>query len=182
MDVQQNKTVKHPHHLALLCFLFLLVVTFSFTTYQADGIQQQTLCPVISLTSFHSHITGKLCFHSSISQPIQITDRHRLHHLHQMALAKSSTVSYWYEIKCILQFCTIIKVTPLLASKDTVAMFTAHLSKFFSVATIRVYLSPASLHCRAGHSSPTYHNLSLQLVLHGLGRISIRSASARRDS
>ena len=57
------------------------------------------------------------------------------------------------------------------ATKHTVALFAAALSRRLSPATIRVYLAAVSLlHRRAGLSSPTRHNPSLQLALRGIQR------------
>ena len=70
-----------------------------------------------------------------------------------------------------MQFCQRLGTEALPAAKHTVALFAAELSCCLAPATIRVYLAAVSLlHHRVGLSSPTQHNPSLKLAMHGIQR------------
>ena len=86
-------------------------------------------------------------------------------------MSASSTNTYRSGLKQFIQFCQSISAEYLPASKQTVALFAAHLSRSVSLTTIKVYLAAVSFqHRRAGLSSPTRHNTSLQLALRGVAR------------
>ena len=99
--------------------------------------------------------------HTAVSQ--------QLHTLHNLALSSSSSRAYKSGLRRFRQFCKQLKLTALPASKHTVALFAAELSRSVAPRTARVYLAAVSLfHRRAGLRTPTRHNPSLQLALHGM--------------
>ena len=70
-----------------------------------------------------------------------------------------SSSTYRSGCKQFKNFCCSIQVRPVQASKSTITMFTAYLSRRVSPSMDRVYLAAVSLlHCQAGLSSPSHHN------------------------
>ena len=97
--------------------------------------------------------------------------KRQLANLHRLALSRASTAAYRCGHRKFHEFCKTIRASPLPASKDTVALFAAHISRSLLLASVKVYLAAVSLlHRRAGLSSPTRNNPSLQLALRGLTR------------
>ena len=95
----------------------------------------------------------------------------QLHTLHNLAISRSSSRTYASGSARFRQFCQRLGVTALPATKHTVALFAADLSRSVAPNTARVYLAAVSLlHRRAGLQSPTRHNPSLQLALRGMAR------------
>ena len=95
----------------------------------------------------------------------------QLNHLHSIATASSSQSSYTSGQRRFTRFCRNIKASPIPASKTTVALFAAALSRTLAPSSIKVYLAGVSLlHRRAGFLSPTCHNPALQLALRGICR------------
>ena len=73
-----------------------------------------------------------------------------------------------------MEFCKYLHLKPLPCSKDTIALFAAHLSSYLSLKTIKVYIAAVShLHQTNGYRPPTVHNSALKLAFRGMKRRSI---------
>ena len=104
---------------------------------------------------------GQSHTHTAVSQ--------QLYTLHNLAISSFSSRAYKFGLRHFRQFCKHLKLTALPASKHTVALFAADLSRSLAPRTARVYLATVSLlHRRAGLQTPTQHNPSLQLALCGM--------------
>ena len=83
-------------------------------------------------------------------------------------MSSSTYRSGWKQFK---NFCHSIQVRPVQASKSTITLFTAYLSRRVSPSMARVYLAAVSLlHCQASLNSPSCHNPRLQLVPRKMAR------------
>ena len=90
----------------------------------------------------------------------------QLKHLRNLATVSSSQTSYATVQHCFLKFWHTIRVSPLPASKETIALFAAALNHTLATSSIKGYLAAVSLlHRKAGIRSPTWHNPALQLAL-----------------
>ena len=114
--------------------------------------------------------TSKSHSHTAVSQSRTHTAASwQLYTLHNLAISSSSSRAYKSGLRRFRQFCKHLKLTALPASKHTVALFAADLSRSVAPRTARVYLAAVSLlHRRAGLRPPTQHNPSLQLALRGM--------------
>ena len=114
--------------------------------------------------------TSKSHSHTAVSQSRTHTAASwQLYTLHNLAILSSSSRAYKSGLRRFRQFCKHLKLTALPASKHTVALFAADLSRSVAPRTARVYLAAVSLlHRRAGLRPPTQHNPSLQLALRGM--------------
>ena len=73
-----------------------------------------------------------------------------------------------------MEFCKYLHLKPLPCSKNTIALFAAHLSSYLSLKTIKVYIAAVShLHQTNGYKPPTVHNSALKLAFRGMKRRSI---------
>ena len=120
----------------------------------------------VSRSRTHTAVS-RSCTHKAASQSCTHTAVSRqLHTLHNLAISSSSSRTY---LRRFRQFCKQLKLTALPASKHTVALFAAELSRSVAPRTTRVYLAAVSLlHRRAGLRTLTQHNPSLQLALRGM--------------
>ena len=122
-----------------------------------------TICTHTAVSRSHTNTAiSQRYTHTAVSQSRTHTAASRqLYTLHNLAISSSSSRAYKSGLCRFHQFCKHLKLTALPASKHTVALFAADLSRSVAPRTARVYLAAVSLlHRRAGLRTPAQHNPS----------------------
>ena len=122
------------------------------TTHTHTAVSQS--CTHTAVSRSRTHTAGsrsrthtavsQSCTHKATRQSRTHTAVSRqLHNLHNLAISSSSSRAYKSGLRRFRLFCKQLKLTALPASKHTVALFAAELSRSVAPRTARVYLAAA---------------------------------------